>query len=318
MITRLCIPIAALALLLEAQPQSSALPRTPDGHPDLQGIWTSATITPLERRAEFAGKATLSDEEALAYEKKDHRPFEERPDLTPTALARVKEGRAVGAETSEAWEKGTALSRVNGAVRTSLVIDPPDGKIPGLTPEAKQRAAARKKDRERLASAKDLDPQERCVSYAPVPILPQVYNGNYQIVQTSDFVVILSEMIHEARIVRMNASHAPPSVRQWLGDSVGHWDGDTLVIDTTNFNSEAAIRGSTENLHVVERLSRVDGAILYRATLDDPATFTKPWTVEYPLAPTTDQIFEYACHEGNAWVESALRAARKAEAEGHK
>jgi len=307
-----------LAVSSQAQPQSPALPRTPDGHPDLQGTWTNATLTPLERRAEFAGKATLSDEEALAYEKKDHRPFEERPDLTPGALARVKEGKAVGADTSEAWEKGTALSRVRGTARTSLIIDPPDGKIPGLTPEAKQRAAARKKDRERLASARDLDPQERCVSYTPVPILPQVYNGNYQIVQTSDVVVILSEMIHEARIIRMNASHAPPSVRQWLGDSVGHWDGDTLVIDTANFNSQAAIRGSTENLHVVERLSRVDGALLYRATIDDPATFTRPWTVEYPLVATTDQIFEYACHEGNEWVESALRAARKAEAEGHK
>jgi hypothetical protein len=322
-ITRLRAPIAALALLLAAsftaqsqtQPKSLALPRTPDGHPDLQGTWTNATLTPLERRAEFVGKATLSDEEALAFEKRDHRLFEERPDLTPAALARVKEGSAVGAEASEAWEIGSALARVNGVKRTSLIVDPPDGKIPGLTPEAKQRTAAGSKNRERLASVKALDLRERCLSYTPVPIVPQLYNGNYQIVQTSGYVMILSEMIHEARIIRMNASHAPPSLRQWLGDSVGHWEGDTLVIDTTNFNSQGAFRGSTENLHVVERLSRSDAdTLLYRATIDDPATFTNPWTIEYPLVAATGRIFEYACHEGNAWVESALSAARKAEA----
>jgi hypothetical protein len=199
--------------------------------------------------------------------------------------------------------------------RTSLIVDPPDGKIPSLTPEAKQRTAAGSKNRERPASVKDFDLGERCMSYSPVPILPQAYNGNYQIVQTSGYVMILSEMIHEVRIIRMNASHAPPSVRQWLGDSVGHWEGDTLMIDTTNFNSQYAFRGSTENLHVIERLSRSDaGTLLYRATIDDPATFTKPWTIEYPLVATTDRIFEYACHEGNSWVEAALSAARRADA----
>ena len=149
----------------------------------------------------------------------------------------------------------------------------------------------------------------------PVPIVPRVYNNNYQIVQTPGYVTILGEMIHDARIIRMNATHAPPTVRQWLGDSIGSWEGDTLVIDTTNFGSQGAFRGSTENLPVIERLSRAGAdTLLYRATIDDPATFTKPWTIEYPLAATTDQIFEYACHEGNSWVESRLSAARKAEA----
>ena len=281
MIARRRTPIAARALLLAAsftaqsqtqpKPKSPALPRTPDGHPDLQGTWTNATLTPLERRAEFAGKSTLSDEEALAFEKRDHRLFEERPGLSPAALARIKEGNAIGAEESEAWELGSELARVNGLKRTSLIVDPPDGKIPSLTPEAKQRTAAGSKNRERPASVKDFDLGERCMSYSPVPILPQAYNGNYQIVQTSGYVMILSEMIHEVRIIRMNASHAPPSVRQWLGDSVGHWEGDTLMIDTTNFNSQYAFRGSTENLHVIERLSRSDaGTLLYRATIDDP------------------------------------------------
>ena len=190
--TRLHNPVAALALLLVApftaqsqtqlKPKSPALSRTPDGHADLQGTWTNATLTPLERRAEFVGKATLSDEEALAFEKRDHRLFEERPDLTPAALARVQEGKAVGAEDSETWERGSTLARVNGLKRTSLIVDPPDGKIPNLTPEAKQRTDARRKNRERLAGVKDLDLSERCLSYTPVPIVPQLYNGNYQIV----------------------------------------------------------------------------------------------------------------------------------------
>lgn len=325
MITRLHNPIAALALLLAAsfpaqsqtllKPKSLGLPRTPDGHPDLQGTWNNSTLTPLQRRAEFAGKATLSDEEALAFENKDHRLFEERPDLSPDSLARVKESNAIGAEASEAWETGSALARVDGLKRTSLIVDPPDGKIPGLTPEAKQRAAAASKNRERADSVKDLTLKDRCLSFGPVPMVPQVYNSNYQIVQTPGYVMILGEMIHDARIIRMNATHASPGVRQWLGDAIGYWEGDTLVIDTTNFNNQIAFHGSTANLHVIERLSRSDAdTLLYRATIDDPATFSKPWTIEYPLVATTDRIFEYACHEGNSWVEAALSAARKADA----
>jgi hypothetical protein len=299
----------------QPQPKSPALPRTPDGRPDFQGTWNSTTLTPLERRAEFAGKATLSDEEAIAFEKGDHPFFEERPDLPADTLALVKESNAIGAEESEVWEKGSVLARVNGLKRTSLIVDPPDGKVPGLTPEAKQRRAARKESRDRADSVKDLPLQDRCLSSGLVPMVPTVYNSNYQIVQTPGYVLILSEMIHDARIIRMNATHAPPSVRQWLGDSIGHWEGDTLVVDSTNFNSQGAFRGSTENLHVVERLSRSEaGTLLYRATIDDPATFTKPWTIEYPLVATDDRIFEFACHEGNSWVESRLRAARKAEA----
>jgi hypothetical protein len=195
-----------------------------------------------------------------------------------------------------------------------LIIDPPDGKMPGLTPAAKQRAADESKIRERDDSVKDLSLSERCLSLGVVPIIPQVYNNNYQIVQTPGYIMILGEMIHDVRIVRMNAAHAPPSVRQWFGDSIGYWDGDTLVIDTTNFNSQISVRGSTENVHVIERLSRTGAdALLYRATIDDPTTFTKPWTIEYSLGATNDRIFEYACHEGNSWVESRLRIARKAD-----
>ncbi|MGC9951669.1 MAG: hypothetical protein ABSF64_35400 [Bryobacteraceae bacterium] len=314
MITGRLTPIAALVLTLAAACTAQPLPRAPDGHPDLQGTWTNTTLTPLERPAEFAGKATLSEEEALAFEKKDHRIFEERPDLPADALAHEKESNAIGAEESEAWEMGSALARVNGLKRTSLIVDPADGKIPSLTPEAKQRAAARRENRDRADSVKDLPLKDRCMAFSPVPMVPQVYNSNYQIVQTPGYVMILGEMIHDARIVRMNATHAAPSVRQWLGDSIGSWEGDTLVIDTTNFNRLGAFHGGTESLHVVERLSRAGAdTLLYRATIDDPATFTKPWTIEYPWAATSDRIFEYACHEGNSWVESRLSAARKAE-----
>ncbi|HLY15897.1 MAG TPA: hypothetical protein VKR61_01675 [Bryobacteraceae bacterium] len=315
MINRLRTRIATLALLFSASFTAQAqTPRTPDGHPDLQGTWTINTLTPLERPAEFAGKPTLSDEEALAYEKRDHNPFSER-DLPGESLARVQEGNAIGAGDSEMWETGSALARVDGLKRTSMIVDPPDGKIPALTPEAKQRAAARRANRDQADSVKDLSPKERCLAYSTVPMVQQAYNNNYQIVQTPGYVMILGEMIHDARIIRMNATHTSQSVHQWLGDSTGSWEGDTLVIDTTNFKSQGAFRGGTENLHVVERLSRPDAdTLLYRATIDDPATFSKPWTIEYPLTATTDRIFEYACHEGNSWVESRLTAARKAEA----
>ena len=155
---------------------------------------------------------------------------------------------------------------------------------------------------------------ERCLTYAPVPVAPQWYNGNYQIVQTAGYVMIISEMIHDARIIRMNSPHVPQALRQWNGDSVGHWEGDTLVIDTTNFNDRYHFHGSSENLHVIERLTRSGDTLLYRATVDDPDTFTKPWTIEYPLAATDNRISEYACHERNSFsVESALKAARQAE-----
>ena len=280
----------------------------------------------MERPREFAGKATLSDEEALAHEKKDHKLFEERPDLPADSLARAKEANAIGAEESEAWEEGSALARVNGLKRTSRIVDPPDGKIPKLTPEAERRRAARRAKRDRTDSMKDLPVTDRRLAFTSVPMVQpgfsggsagvqRVYNSNYQIVQTPVYVTIPGETMHDARIVRMNAQHAPASVRQWLGDSIGSWEGDTLAIDTTNFDGRVTFHGSTETLHVVERLTR-SGAdtLLYRAAIDDPATFTKPWTIEYPLTATTDRIFEYACHEGNSWVESRLSAAGKAEA----
>jgi hypothetical protein len=167
---------------------------------------------------------------------------------------------------------------------------------------------------------KDRPLSERCLlgfgSTSGPPMLPVLYNNNYQIVQTPSSVMILVEMVHDARVIRMNAQHAAPNVRQWLGDSVGHWEGDTLVVDTTNFTNKTRFRGSSENLHVVERFTRTDAnTVLYRATIDDPSTFTRPWTIEYPFVATKGPIYEYACHEGNYSMTDILGGARKKEAE---
>jgi hypothetical protein len=216
-------------------------------------------------------------------------------------------------------DRGSEFARVNGVKRTSLIVDPPDGKIPALTAEAKQRTAALQYGG-RYDSVKDRPLAERCLlgfgSTSGPPMLPVLYNNNYQIVQTPDHVMILIEMVHDARIIRMNGKHAPPGVRQWLGDSIGHWEGETLVVDTTNFTNQTRFRGSSENLHVVERFTRTDaGTILYRVTIDDPTTFTKPWTLEYPFLATKGPIYEYACHEGNYSLTDILGGARKADAE---
>jgi hypothetical protein len=172
-------------------------------------------------------------------------------------------------------------------------------------------------------SVKDRPLSERCLlafgSSSGPPMLPVLYNNNYEIVQTPDHVMILVEMVHDARIVRINGTHPPASVRQWLGDSIGHWEGDTLVVDTTNFNDQTRFRGSSENLHVVERFTRVDpGTILYRVTIDDPATFAKAWTAEYPFLATKGPVYEYACHEGNYAMTDILGGARKADQEREK
>jgi hypothetical protein len=207
---------------------------------------------------------------------------------------------------------------VDGVKRTSLIVDPADGRVPALTAEARQRNAARPGNR--FDSVKDRPLAERCLlgfgSTSGPPMLPVLYNNNYQIVQTPGHVMILVEMVHDARIIRMNGTHAPPNVRQWLGDSIGRWEGDTLVVDTTNFTDKTRFRGSWENLHVIERFTRVDAnTILYRVTIDDPASFVKPWTLEYPFLAAPGPIYEYACHEGNYSLEDILGGARKADSE---
>ena len=210
---------------------------------------------------------------------------------------------------------------MDGLKRTSLIIDPPDGKIPPLTDAASQRTSGALRAFTRYDSVKDRPLSERCIigfgSTSGPPMLPVLYNNNYEIVQTPNAVMILIEMVHDIRVIRINGTHQPADIRQLLGDSIGRWEGDTLVVDTTNLTSKTRFRGSSENLHVIERFRRVDAhTILYRATVDDPAAFTKPWTLEYPFLATAGPVYEYACHEGNYAMPDILGGARKLETDG--
>jgi hypothetical protein len=300
------------------------VPRTPDGKPDLQGVWTNATITPMERSKEMAGKATLTDAEATAYEKGSAESLQKQDGQSDGPLLAAAGSSGTGGYNFLFLDPGTELARVDGVKRTSLIVDPPDGKMPPLTPEAQRRLAAMRDSSgygsNSYDSVKSRPLAERCLigfgSTSGPPMLPVLYNNNYQIVQTPDHVVILIEMVHDARIIRMNGKHALPSIRQWFGDSIGHWEGDTLVVDTTNFSEMIRFRGSSENLHVMERFSRVGpNTILYKVKIDDPTTFTKPWTMEYPFLATKGPVYEYACQEGNYSLTDILGGARKAEQE---
>src|SRR5580692_10359731 len=303
---RYLVSLGAAAVLSAARmaaQTSEAVPRTPDGHPDLQGIWTNATITPLERPAALAGKATLTDAEARVLEAKSAQELVEYDGKSEGPLLTATGSAGTGGYNALFIDRGSEFARVNGVKRTSLIVDPPDGKVPRSTAEAGRRLAFSYAGGG-FDSVKDRPLSERCLvgfgSTSGPPMLPVLYNNNYQIVQTPDHVMILVEMVHDARIVRMNGTHAPASVRQWMGDSVGKWDGDTLVVDTTNFTDMTRFRGSSEILHVVERFTRVGpDAILYRVKIEDPATFTKAWTMEYPFVETKGPVYEYACQEGN-------------------
>jgi hypothetical protein len=302
--------VFALLLGYSLRAQSNGLARTPEGHPDLQGIWNVMTKTPLERPLEFARKATVTDAEARAYEKADHSEDLD-PEASPEEVAANKEDKAIGGRASQFWEDPTQLARVNGRKRTSLVVDPPDGKLPARTREGAKRGADVLDRLNRYDSVKDRQLTERCLPDSEIPIIPVGLNDNYQIVQTPDYVMILAEMVHDVRIVRMNAPHLPSSIRLWLGDSVGHWERDTLVVDTTNFNDQPAAAGTSQDLHVVERFSRIDAnTLLYRATVEDPGAFKRPWTIVYPFAASSKPIYEYACHEGNESLRAILHGER--------
>src|SRR5262245_23079328 len=294
----------ALPLAPSAQ-TANALPRTPDGHPDLQGIWDFRSATPLERPSRFAGREYMTQEEAVEYEK--------------LALAR-EDGRPPDDGRSEqsvhaVWWLDYGKKPVK-TLRTSLIVDPPDGKIPPQSEEGRARAAARR------AAAREHGPadsyenrslQERCITRGlPEVTLPGPYNNNLRIVQTPQHVMLLTEMIHDARVVPMDGRpHASPNLRSWMGDSRGRWDGDTLVIDTTNFTDRTNFRGAGQNLHLVERLTRLDADTLeYRFTVEDPTTWTRPWTVAYPMIRTDGPIYEFACHEGNYGLRNILSGAR--------
>ena len=314
-------------------------PRTPDGKPDLQGTYDVSTITPFQRPAGVG--ATISNEDAARREKQTI----DRREILNTASDPKRDAPPVGGDGStgpygnvggynQFWlDPGDTWITINGERRTAIVVDPPDGRLPprvargrGAAPAVQLPTSdAGEQDGPTGRGAYD-NPEnrplaDRCLlgfsSTAGPPSLPNgFYNNTKQIVQTPGYVMILNEMVHDARIVRIGGKHAPSNIRSWMGDSIGWWEGDTLVVETTNFTNKTRYQGTTENLKVTERISRLDGkTLLYRFTIDDPATFTRPWSGEYPWRKTDGLMFEYACHEGNHAMGNILRGARLLESE---
>jgi hypothetical protein len=270
-------------------------PRTAWGDPDLQGVWNYATMTPLERPRDMAGKEVLNAAEAAAYEQQ----VEERQRATNNTAG------------PDWWDPGT---RHLTNRRTSLITTPSNGRLPTLTPDAQVRATTRAqaaRDRGLAEGPEDLGLNVRCLNWSTAgpPMLPGVYNNNVAFVQTRANIVIVNEMIHDARIVPMDG-RPHGTVRRWMGDSRGRWDGATLVVDTTGFTGKTGFRGADENLHLVERFTRVDAdTIEYQFTAEDATVWTEPWTAAFPMHRIDERMYEYACHEGNARsMEGILRA----------
>ena len=336
-----CVFLTTAALAVGAAANG---PRTADGHPDFSGMYDIATLTPLTRPANVGDRASLTEAEAKALAAQTAAYMAQRnaksdPNRNaPPAGGDGSEGAAgnVGGYNALWIDNGTGAFKIDGSYRTSILIDPPNGRMPQLTAYGMQRAAARAKMNrpnrgdawwipENVSPGPYDDPElrptaERCLlgfgASAGPPAMPVLYNNLKQIVQGKDTVIILNEMVHEARMVRMNAQHDPAEIRRWVGDSVGHWEGDTLVVDTTNFNDQPALAGASRNLHVIEKFSRLDDkTLLYRFTVDDPTIWTRPWTGEYIWPATESRIYEYACHEGNYSFANILRGARLLEAD---
>ena len=344
--TIVAIPVLVAGLAGQSPARKAAsgqtqrgIPRLADGHPDLQGTYDLGTLTPLERAAGSALVLTGDQAKKLEAQVAQRNASADAPiDANRAAPPKGGDGTPgpygnVGGYNNFWLDPGSHFTMIDGQKRASLLIDPPDGRVPALTEAARQRRttgdysrptsdqAAREDDPGFEGPEAYNDPEirplaERCLvgfsSTSGPPILPTYfYNNLHQIVQTPDHVMILTEMVHDARVVRMNAQHVPPTVRKWLGDSIGRWDGDTLVVETTNFSDKTRFRGSSRNLKVTERFTRLDARTLrYQFTIEDPETWTRPWTAEYAWPLTNDLMYEYACHEGNYAMGNILRGAR--------
>ena len=304
----LAVPLAILGVVALVAPAAGqgttggwVVPRTADGQPDLQGTWSFANLTPLQRPDEFAGRELLTDEEVAArnLDAATRASSERRSELTVA--------RDVGLAYNQFWwDRGTSDGR------TAIIVDPADGRVP-FTAAGRERAALRRQFRGRPAHGpEDRGLQERCIQYRPLPRLPTGYNNHYQIVQTPNHVAILVEMIHAVRIIPLDAGpHIGEGVRLWNGDSRGRWDGDTLVVETTNFSDKTNFNGSGANLHLIERFRRVDAdTVEYEFTVEDSGVWERPWTGMLPFTKTEAPIYEYACHEGNYGMTNLLIGAR--------
>jgi hypothetical protein len=300
--------LCATTSLAVAQTRAYRAPRTPDGQPDLQGFWTNTTYTPLQRPKDVT-KELYTREEALeilknaaALESEQTEPGtipDVHYDFTQFGLDRNQGGLALN-------------------LRTSLIFDPANGQLPPMTEEGQKRNAARAEARKRMGGPTDAAQNQslsvRCIlmDRAGPPMLPGAYNNNYQIIQGPGYVMILVEMIHEPRIIPLDGRpHLPPHVRSLTGNSIGRWEGETLVVETTNFTDKTAFQGSSENMRLTERFTRVsEDRIDYKFTIDDSATWTRPWSAELPMQKTIGPIFEHACHEGNRGLSNTLAGAR--------
>jgi hypothetical protein len=318
----------AIAQAVNARPAKTATgtwtaPRTVDGQPDLQGVWVNNIATPLERPKELEGRALLTDQEVAAFKKKAHELFGGKSDAAfgdsvyRSVLANIN-GTASGfksldGETGDYSSVWTVEREWEN--RTSLITDPADGRLPAMTPEGQKRRTDSATARTRRPDGpEDRALQERCITYGS-PQLTAGCQSYSQIFQTSNAVIVETEMIHDARIIPLDGRpHLPSTVQQWLGDSRGHWEGDTLVVDTTNYKLQSFMSLSSEKLHVIERFTRTGPESLkYEITINDPGTWTKPWSLRIPLKHSPDPIVEYACQEGNYGLQGILAGARAEE-----
>ncbi len=286
-------------------PRKFATPRTPWGDPDLQGVWDYRTITPLERPLSMAGRSVLTEQEVEDLEGRAGKRLDEPPDdSVPANLVHAPYMTDPG-------------RKVLADHRTSLIIDPADGRIPPLTPDAQKRAANRRGSRGGGADGpEDRSSLERCITWGfPTAIFPGLYNNNIQIVQGPGYVAITHEMVHDTRLIPLDGRPSlSPKIKQWFGDGRGHWEGDTLVVEMENFSDKTNYRGSGSTLHTIERFTRVaKDRIDFRITVDDPHTFVRPWTAAFPMRPSDGLLYEYACHEANVGLYDMLEVARDAE-----
>lgn len=323
--TVLMAATAAMAGLISAQDNPDSIPRLANGKPDLQGMWTNNTITPLTRPEHFGNKLVLSREEAFQLEQEVAAFTEEQDQPSdPNREAPTKGQIELADSYNNFWfDDGTKVAEYNGEYRSSLIVDPANGQYPDYTPAAAARIEAASIARAARGNfdGPEMRPLgERCLmafgSSAGPPMLPILYNNHYQIVQTPDYLMILVEMVHDVRIIRIDDDPLPDAMKRWMGDSVAHWEGDTLVIETRNFNPNQRFRNSSDNVLITERLTRVsDNRINYSFTVNDPDTYVQPFSAEIPMNWTDDKMYEYACHEGNYSLPGILAGARLDERE---